>query len=75
MGECPDIILSVYALDSLGAASVLMIPNSSSEHFEEIANDSGAKYCLMSFNQYENYAESISDTEIGRSLSANTRIT
>ncbi len=64
MGECPDIILSVYALDSLGAASVLMIPNSSSEHFEEIANDSGAKYCLMSFNQYENYAESIAKTKI-----------
>ena len=64
MGECPDMILSVYALDSLGAASVLMIPNSSSEHFEEIANDSGAKFCLMSFNQYENYAESIAKTKI-----------
>ena len=64
MGECPDMILSVYALDSLGAASVLMIPNSSSEHFEDIANDSGARFCLMSFNQYENYAGSIAKTKI-----------
>lgn len=64
MGECPEIIFSVYALDCLGAASVLMIPNSSTEHFEEIANNTGAKYCLMSFNQYENYARSVSDTDI-----------
>ena len=65
MGECPDMIFSIFALDALGAAAVLMIPNSSSEHFEKIANDTGAKYCLMSFNQYENYARSISDTGIG----------
>lgn len=65
MGECPDIIFSIYALDCIGAASVLMVPNSSTEHFEEIANNTGAKYCLMSFNQYENYSRSISDTDIG----------
>lgn len=64
MGECPDMIFSVYALDSLGATAVLMIPNSSSEHFEHMANNTGAKYCLMSFNQYENYARSISDTRL-----------
>ena len=64
MGECPEIIFSVYALDCLGAAAVLMIPNSSTEHFEQIANNTGAKYCLMSFNQYENYSRSVSDTDI-----------
>jgi len=64
MGECPDIIFSIYALDCLGAVAVLMIPNSSTEHFEQIANNTGAKYCLMSFNQYENYSRSVSDTNI-----------
>ena len=33
MGECPVMIFSIYALDCLGAAAVLMIPNSSTEHF------------------------------------------
>ena len=65
MGECPVMIFSIYALDCLGAAAVLMIPNSSTEHFEQIANNTGAKYCLMSFNQYENYSKSVSDTDIG----------
>ena len=64
MGECPDMILSVYALDGLGACSVLMIPNSSTEHFELIANNTGANYALMSFNQYDNYAASIPKTMI-----------
>lgn len=64
MGECPDMIFSVYALDSLGAAAVLAIPGSSTEHFEQLANNTGVKYCLMSFNQFENYSRSISDTNI-----------
>ena len=64
MGECPEIIFSIYALDCIGAASVLVVPNSSTEHFEEIANNTGAKYCLMSFNQYENYSKTVSDTDI-----------
>ena len=64
MGECPDMLFSVYALDSLGACSVLMIPNSSTEHFEQIANNTGAKYVLMSFNQYDNYAGTIPVTKI-----------
>ena len=64
MGECPDMIFSIYALDCLGAAAVLMIPNSSTEHFGQIAKSAGAKYCLMSFNQYENYAKFVSDTDI-----------
>lgn len=64
MGECPDLILSIYALDGLGACSVLMIPNSSTEHFEQIVSNTGAQFALMSFNQYDNYAESISKTLI-----------
>lgn len=64
MGVCPDMIFSVYALDSLGAAAVLAIPGSSTEHFEQLANNVGAKYCLMSFNQFENYSRSLSDTNI-----------
>ncbi len=64
MGECPDMLISVYAIDCLGASSVLMVPNSSTEHFERIANDSGATFCLMSFNQFENYHESLSRTKI-----------
>jgi acyl-CoA synthetase (AMP-forming)/AMP-acid ligase II len=64
MGECPDMIFSIYALDGLGACSVLMIPNSSTEHFEQIVNNTGARFALMSFNQYDNYAGSISNTPI-----------
>ena len=64
MGECPDMLISVYAVDCLGASSVLMVPNSSTEHFEQVANDTGAAFCLMSFNQYENYHESLSKTKI-----------
>lgn len=64
MGACPDVLISVYAIDCLGASAVLMIPNSSSEHFEQKAIDTGAKFCLMSFNQYENYAKYISRTKI-----------
>jgi long-chain acyl-CoA synthetase len=64
MGECPDMLISAYAIDKLGACAVLMIPNSSSEHFEQMAIDAEARYCLMSFNQYENYADSIAKTQI-----------
>ena len=64
MGECPDLLFSIYALDGLGACSVLMMPNSSTEHFEQIVNNSGAQYALMSFNQYDNYAGSIPKTMI-----------
>ena len=64
MGECPDLLFSIYALDGLGACSVLMIPNSSTEHFEQIVNNTGAQFALMSFNQYDNYAESIPKTLI-----------
>ena len=64
MGECPDILISVYALDRLGASSVMMVPNSSTEHFEQIANDTGATFCLMSFNQYANYHDYLSKTKV-----------
>ena len=65
MGNNPINILSVYALDKIGASAALCVPNLSTEHFEMFANSVGAKYCVMSCNQYLNYAPVLKNTKIG----------
>jgi len=64
MGHNPMNIISVYALDKIGAAAALGVPNLATEHFEEFANSVGAKYCVMSCNQYLNYSSVLKNTKI-----------
>lgn len=65
MGHNPMNVISVYALDKIGASAALCVPNLSTEHFEMFANSVGAKYCVMSCNQYLNYAPVLKNTKIG----------
>lgn len=64
MGNNPLNIVSVYALDKLGAVAALAVPNLATEHFVEYANAVGAAYCVMSKNQYWNYKSVLKDTKI-----------
>lgn len=57
-------IISVYALDKIGASAALCVPNLSTDYFAGYANVVGAKYCLMSCNQYLNYAQVLKETPI-----------
>ena len=57
-------IISVYALDKIGASAALCVPNLSTEYFAGYANVVGAKYCLMSCNQYLNYAQVLKETPV-----------
>ena len=57
-------IISVYALDKIGASAALCVPNLSTEYFAGFANVVGAKYCLMSCNQYLNYAQVLKETPV-----------
>ena len=64
MGHNPMNVISVYALDKIGASAALCVPNLSTEHFEMFANSVGAKYCVMSCNQYLNYAPVLKNTKM-----------
>ena len=64
MGHNPMNLISVYALDKLGAAAALAVPNLATEFFEMYANYVGAKYCVMSCNQYLNYSSVLKNTAI-----------
>ncbi len=64
MGHNPMNVISVYALDKIGASAALGVPNLSTEHFEKFANSVDAKYCVMSCNQYLNYAPVLKNTKI-----------
>ena len=64
MGHNPMNLISVYALDKLGAAAALAVPNLATEHFEMYANCVGAKFCVMSCNQYLNYSSVLKNTAI-----------
>lgn len=64
MGHNPMNLISVYALDKIGAAAALSVPNLATEHFESFANSVGAKYCVMSCNQYLNYSSVLKNTPI-----------
>ena len=64
MGHNPMNLISIYALDKIGAAAALAVPNLSTEHFEQFANYVGAKYCVMSCNQYWNYSSVLKNTGI-----------
>ena len=64
MGHNPMNIISVYALDKIGAAAALGVPNLATEQFVEFANSVGAKYCVMSCNQYLNYSSVLKNTKI-----------
>ena len=64
MGHNPMNIISVYALDKIGASAALAVSNLATEHFERFANDVGAEYCVMSCNQYLNYSAYLKNTKI-----------
>lgn len=64
MGNNTLNIISVYALDKIGASAALCVPNLSTEYFAGYANVVGAKYCLMSCNQYLNYAQVLKETPV-----------
>lgn len=64
MGHNPMNLISIYSLDKIGAAAALAVPNLPTEHFEAFANSVGAKYCVMSCNQYLNYASVLKNTQI-----------
>lgn len=64
MGNNTLNIISVYALDKIGASAALCVPNLSTEYFAGYANCVGAKYCVMSCNQYLNYSQVLKETGI-----------
>ena len=64
MGNNPINVLSVYALDKIGASAALCVPNLSTEYFVGYANCVNAKYCVMSCNQYLNYSSVLKETTI-----------
>ena len=68
MGGCPDLVVSIYALNKLGAVISLLVPDSTAEEFAEFCTGIGAKFALMSFNQYRNWSGVIKDTGIGKVL-------
>lgn len=64
MGTNPLNVITIYALDKIGASAALAVPNFATEHFVEYAKNVGAKYCLMSCNQYLNYSSVLKQTYI-----------
>ncbi|MBQ6016891.1 MAG: acyl--CoA ligase [Clostridiales bacterium] len=64
MGNNPINIISVYALDKLGASAALAVPNLATEYFAGYANCVNAKFCVMSCNQYLNYSSVLKETGI-----------
>jgi len=68
MGGCPDVVISIYALDKLGVVISLLVPDFTAEEFAEFCTGVGAKYALMSFNQYRNWSGVIRDTGIRKVL-------
>lgn len=64
MGNNTLNIISVYALDKIGATAALCVPNLSTEYFSGYAKCVGAKYCVMSCNQYLNYSLVLKETGI-----------
>ena len=64
MGNNTMNVVNVYALDKIGASAALAVPNLSTEYFAGYANCVGAKYCVMSCNQYQNYSSVLKDTGI-----------
>ena len=64
MGNNTLNIISVYALDKIGASAALCVPNLSTEYFAGYANCVGAKFCVMSCNQYLNYSQVLKETGI-----------
>ena len=64
MGHNPMNLISLFALDKLGASAALAVPNLSTEYFVEYANSVGASYCVMSGNQYWNYSSVLKNTKI-----------
>lgn len=64
MGSNPLNIISVYALDKIGATASLSVPNLATEYFTGFANCTNAKYCVMSCNQFLNYSSVLKETSI-----------
>ncbi len=64
MGNHPINVISVYALDKIGASTALAVPNLATEYFEGYANIVNAKFCVMSCNQYLNYSQVLKNTKI-----------
>lgn len=64
MGHNPINVISIYALDKIGATAALTVPNLATEYFEAYANIVGAKCCVMSCNQYLNYSSLLTKTPI-----------
>ena len=64
MGNNPINIISVYALDKIGASAALAVPNLATEYFAGYAQCVNAKFCVMSCNQYLNYSSVLEQTGI-----------
>ena len=64
MGGCPDLIISLYALDRLGAVVSLLVPDFTAEEFVDFASNTGASYALMSYNQYSKWSGVLDKTGI-----------
>ena len=64
MGNNPINIISVYALDKIGASAALAVPNLATEYFAGYAQCVNAKFCVMSCNQYLNYSSVLAQTGI-----------
>ena len=64
MGTNTMNVISVYALDKIGASAALAVPNLATEYFAGYANCVGAKYCFMSCNQFLNYSPVLKETGI-----------
>ncbi len=64
MGNNPLNVISVYALDKIGASASLAVPNLATEYFAGYANCTHAKYCVMSCNQFLNYSSVLKETGI-----------
>ena len=64
MGNNPINIISVYALDKIGASAALTVPNLATEYFAGYAQCVNAKFCVMSCNQYLNYSSVLDKTGI-----------
>ena len=64
MGGCPDLIVSIYALDKLGAVISLLVPDSSPDEFADFVAGINASFLLMSYNQYANWSDVLSRTHI-----------
>jgi len=56
MGGCPDVIISIYALNRIGAVISLLVPDSTPDEFADFVCGIDAKFALMSYNQYSNWS-------------------